>query len=54
MGNLFQHMSYLNIGRLISALIDPDRRLTPAEKRLAEHAMYEGNISEEPPRPLKD
>lgn len=34
---LLDNMSHENAARLVEKLIDPDRRLTPAEKRLTEY-----------------
>jgi len=40
-GRMMANMSSLNLGRLMKALIDPDRKLSPAEKHLAEYVMDE-------------
>ena len=36
---LLENMTHLNGARLVEQLIDPDRNLTAAEKRLTEHVL---------------
>lgn len=36
---LMASMTALNLGRLFESLVEPDRRMTDVDKRMAEHAM---------------
>ena len=53
MSKFLSHISNLNLTRLFATLVNPDRRMTAAEKRLAEHLMHESGATIDPPPDAK-